>query len=75
MSVLVLGDEPIVWRRCEAEYTHDLTDWFGLVEMHAWARVEAYHERPKEIFLVTGQHLTPAYAISHKKYTDRLSVK
>jgi len=68
MSVLLLGDDPLVWRRCEGEYAYDLCDWFASVEMHAWARVEAYHERPKEIFLVLGQHLTSSYGICHKKY-------
>jgi hypothetical protein len=67
MSVLVLGDDPLKYRRCEAENAYDLMDWFACVEMHAWARVDAYHERPKEIFLVVGQDLTTAYATSHKK--------
>lgn len=65
LSVLVLGDDPLKYRRCEGDHAYDLKDWFLCVEMNAWKRVE-YHERPKEIFLVIGQHLTPAYAISHK---------
>jgi hypothetical protein len=36
--------------------------------MHAWTRVDSYFKRPNEIFLVTGQHLTSTYAISHKQY-------
>jgi hypothetical protein len=37
--------------------------------MKAWAKVDAYYydDRPKEIFLVVGQELTPTYATSHKK--------
>ena len=68
MSVLVLGDEPIAHHRCEGEYLYDLMDWFAAIEMQAWKRATSYHKRPKEIFLVTGQHLTSAYAISHKQY-------
>jgi hypothetical protein len=69
MSVLLLGDDPITHRRCEGADQFDLLDWFATVEMQAWARVNAYFTpRPKEIFLVTGQHLTSAYAISHKRY-------
>jgi len=69
MSVLVLGDDPIQYRRCEGRDSYVLRDWFAAAEMHAWARVEAYFQgRPKEIFLVLGQHLTPTYAISHKRY-------
>ena len=70
MSALVLGDDLIKHRRCTAEYTYALQDWFAWVEMHAWTRINAYYEseRPKEIFLVVGQHLCPAYAIAHKKY-------
>lgn len=67
MSVLVLDDDPLKYRRCEGEYFYDLIDWFSCVEMHAWARVDAYHERPKKIFLVLGQDLTTSYAITHKK--------
>ena len=37
--------------------------------MHAWARVDGnFQQRPKEILLVLGQHLTPTYAVSHKRY-------
>ncbi len=69
MSIVVLGNDPITYRRCEAEYLFDLQDWFAWVEMHAWARVNAYYDgdRPKEIFLVIGQHLSPSYAITHQK--------
>jgi hypothetical protein len=70
MSVLVLGDDPVVYRRCEAEYVYGLRDWFAWVEINAWERVNAYFEfeRPKEIFLVVGQYLTSSYAVAHKKY-------
>jgi hypothetical protein len=70
MSVLVLGDDPVTYRRCEAEYAYGLQDWFAWVEMNAWERVNAYYEfdRPKEIFLVMGQYITSSYAVTHKKY-------
>jgi hypothetical protein len=68
MSVLLLGADPITHRRCEGDDLFDLLDWFAMVEMHAWTRVDSYFKRPNEIFLVTGQHLTSTYAISHKQY-------
>ena len=70
MSVLVIGDAPVRYRRCVADYAYALTDWFAWVEMNAWERVNAYfdYERPKEIFLITGQYLTSSYAVAHKKY-------
>jgi hypothetical protein len=70
MSVLVLGDDPVTWRRCEGHYQFDLKDWFACVEMMAWSRASAYNrnERPQELFLVTGQYLASSYAISHKQY-------
>ena len=70
MSVLVLGDDPVTYCRCAAEYVYGLQDWFAFVEMNAWERVNAYYEsaRPKEIFLVVGQYMTSSYADAHKKY-------
>ena len=70
MSVLVVGDEPVIHRRCEAEYLYVIQDWFGWVEMNAWERVNAYYqsERPKEVFLIVEQYLTTSYATAHKTY-------
>jgi len=70
MSVLVLGEDPITHRRCEEEYDWGLKDWFACAEMNAWERVNAYYEseRPKEIFLVTGQYLASSYAVAHKTF-------
>lgn len=70
MSVLLYGDDPVTYRRCEQKYRYGLQDWFAWVERNAWERVNTYYksERPKEIFLVVGQYLTSSYAVAHKKY-------
>jgi hypothetical protein len=68
MSILILGDDPLKYRRCEGNNKFFLQDWFAHVEMLAWERAETYYQRPNEIFLVIGQHLSPAFAKSHKRY-------
>lgn len=67
--MMVLGDDPIVHRLCYAENKFYLQDWFAWVELQAWARVGGYYAdyKPKEIFLVIGQHLSPSYAITHQR--------
>jgi hypothetical protein len=46
-----------------------LVHWFRKVEARVWEFVTAYygHQRPKRIFLVTGQTMTPEYWISHQE--------
>lgn len=70
MSILIAGDEPVIHRRCEAQYLYGLQDWFAWAEMNAWERVNAYYgsTRPKEIFLIVGQYLTTSYATAHKVF-------
>jgi hypothetical protein len=67
MSILVPGQNPLLHRCCLDEQYFELIDWFSAVETQAWAAVNAYfgHQRPKEIFLVTGQILTSEYHIAH----------
>ena len=67
MSVLVPGQNPLLYRCCLDEQYYELIDWFSAIETNAWAAINAYfgHQRPKEIFLVTGQILTSEYHITH----------
>lgn len=49
-------------------YKQHLQVWFKHVEFRAWKWVKAlYDSPPSSIFLVTGQILTPEYAISHQE--------
>lgn len=69
MSILVPGQDNLVHRACvDAEY-YDLLDWFSAVEMKAWVAANSYFaaNRPKRLFLVTGQTLTSEYSITHKE--------
>ena len=69
MSVLVPCQKPLLYRACTEEQRYHLLNWFGWIEMLVWERVHAYyrHDRPSKIFLVTGQTLSPGYAIAHKE--------
>lgn len=63
-----IDDNPLTYRRCVGNEKFFLQDWFAHVELLAWTRAETYYTRPKEIFLVVGQFLSPAFAKAHKKY-------
>src|SRR5437773_10102892 len=66
LSVLVPGQDDLLRRHCQGMYKQELRTWFKLVEFRVWKWVKAlYHTPPSSIFLVTGQILTPEYAISH----------
>jgi hypothetical protein len=49
-----------------------LVRWFRQAEASVWEFVTAYYgrDRPKKIFLVTGQTLTTDYSISHQECTS-----
>jgi hypothetical protein len=69
VSILVPSQDELLHRAClDAEY-YDLLDWFSAVEMKAWVAVNSYFaaNRPKKLFLVTGQTLTSEYSITHKQ--------
>lgn len=71
-SVLVPGQEDLLRRHCQGMYKQQLRIWFKQVEFKAWKLVKAlYSTAPSSIFLVTGQTLTPEYAISHFEEGER----
>ena len=69
MSVLIPGQGPLSARACIERQRARLLVWFATVEVRAWEWVNAvYHDsRPDNIFLVTGQTLTPEFAIAHQQ--------
>lgn len=68
VSVLVPGP-PLRERRCSDGILDNLKVWFAVVECLAWECVNARYgpNRPRKIFLVTGQLLANRYAISYKE--------
>src|SRR5436853_4474926 len=68
MSVLIPGSGPLTYRASLEDEKARLIYWFARVEVGAWEWVNAVfnHPRPKQIYLVTGQTLTPEYNISHQ---------
>lgn len=67
VSVLIPGEEPLLYRACLETEKLKLLDWFATVEMRLWEAVNAYYQdcRPEKICLITGQTLTDEYAINH----------
>lgn len=69
MSVLVIEQAgPLRRRWTSHEQEYHLFHWFVSVQAMAWEFVNQYYpaSRPDKIFLVRGQLLTAAYAISHR---------
>jgi hypothetical protein len=69
MSILIPAQEPLYHRSCDEEQYYHLLTWFAHVELLAWEWVNTFFadDRPKRIFLVTGQTMSPAYSIAHKE--------
>ena len=67
VSIVVPDPSPLHYRACLDSQRFRLLQWFAEVEALAWAVVNATcgKDRPKEIFLVTGQTLSPGYSIAH----------
>lgn len=67
MSALVPGQDDLKHRACLGTRYFELKTWFSNVEIDAWEWVKKNfsQNRPKEIFLVTGQTLTTEFSISH----------
>ena len=69
ISVLIPGDHDFIQRECRRHLRWYLVRWFRKVEARVWEFVTAYYgrQRPKRVFLVTGQTLTQEYSISHQQ--------
>ena len=67
MSALLPGQDALKRRACLGTHSVELLDWFLQVETEAWGWVKSHfpQNRPKKIFLVTGQTLTNEFSISH----------
>jgi hypothetical protein len=72
MSVLIPDQKQLYKNECKEEEYYEILNFFACVEVLAWERVNTYfpHDRPQKIFLVTGQTLSPSYAIAHKENTS-----
>jgi hypothetical protein len=69
LSVLVPGQRELRYRACLGRQKPHLLEWFSSVEARAWKYVNTFfpEQRPKMIFLVTGQTLTDEYYIYHQE--------